>query len=191
MKAANINAAITLVIALMGAGWAYAIHERLWVAIIAPAVLVGLGELLFITGKGKIKKKPEVSVCWMEWRFLMYLFVAVLGSGAVIIVAAVTTPDVKWDPVLKGIVTAASGAVGVALASLLVGKGDNPWSNWVDKPIEAAFQKKFTAFWKPDSRPRDAVFSDNFEGCDGWGREARRVRAKAIAEALQNGTDIL
>ncbi|XUL89944.1 hypothetical protein ACQ86D_27675 [Streptomyces galilaeus] len=190
MKLTVVNALVALGVACVGAGWAYAVHKQwLLLAVPVPLVLITLGEATFRWGKRRIKTAPTASVKWMQFRFLMYLSVATVGSGLAILGAAALAPDKNADAETKEIFTALGGAVGTALAAVFVGGRDNPWENWLDIPIKKAFQTEYKGFWLPDSLPRDAVFADVFQDHEGWGRRARKARAEVIATALKAGTD--
>ncbi|MGW3651045.1 hypothetical protein [Streptomyces sp. NPDC000878] len=190
MKSTVVNALVALGVACIGAGWAYTAHKGwLLLAVLSPLILITLGEATFRWGKRRIKTSPTASMKWMQFRFLMYLSVAIIGSGLAILGAAALAPDKNADAETKEIFTALGGAVGTALAAVFVGSGDTPWANWLDTPIKKAFQTAYTGFWVPDSLPRDAVFADVFQDQEGWGRDARKARAEVITTALKAGTD--
>ncbi|WP_406738667.1 hypothetical protein OG365_25670 [Streptomyces sp. NBC_00853] len=191
MKATILNAATTFAIAVLGAGWAYALYKAIWVAVAIPIALAAIGHALFLAGKRKVSTTPKTSVWMMEWGFLGPFFLAVIGAGVIILVAAKFAPGEKATPEEKGIITAASGAVVAAIATVLVGKSESPWVNWVDSRVSQAFVKAFTRRFAPGSAPQLAAHSSHFGEHEGWGRKARRARAEVIADALQNGTDLL
>ncbi|WP_329202720.1 MULTISPECIES: hypothetical protein [unclassified Streptomyces] len=115
-------------------------------------------------------------------------FLAVIGAGAIILIAAKFAPGEKATPEEKGIITAASGAIVAAIASVLVGKNESPWVSWVDNRISQAFQRSFRNYFVLGSPPQKAVFSIHFGEYEGWGRKARQARVTEIADALKTGT---
>ncbi|WP_141747178.1 hypothetical protein [Streptomyces agglomeratus] len=190
-KATFLNAFTTLGIALLGAGWAFVFYQALWGVVAIPLVIAGIGQAMFLVGKRMVRTRPKGSVRLMEWGFLGPFFLAVIGAGAIILIAATFAPGEKATPEEKGIITAASGAIVAAIASVLVGKSESPWVNWVDNRISQAFKNAFSKYFVLRSPPQLAVWSIRFGEYDGWGRKARRARAEEIADALQAGTHTL
>ncbi|MEU6398105.1 hypothetical protein ABZ867_14115 [Streptomyces cinnamoneus] len=183
MKATLTNAGTTFAVAVLGAGWAYLIYKALWVFAAIPIALAVSGQVLFLIGKRNIRKHPQGSIYMMEWGFLGPFFLAVIGAGAIILVGAKLVPGEKATPVVKGIITAASAAVVAALATVLVGKSESPWVNWVDSRVSRAFIKEFAGYFRPGSAAQLAAQSSHFGQHQGWGWKARRARAQAIANA--------
>lgn len=191
MKATILNASTTLVVALLGAGWAYAFYKANWALVAIPAGLGFIGQALFALGKRRVPKTPRFAVRLMECGFLGPFSLSVIGAGAIILIAAKLAPGEKATPEEKGIITAASAAIVAAIATVLVGKSESLWTNWVDTRVSREFKETFAGKFRAQSRPQLASQSLRFEGHEGWGWKARRARAKAIADALQTRADML
>jgi hypothetical protein len=187
MKSTLLNSGTTLVIALIGAGWAYAFYKAIWLLVALPAVIAAVGQVLFSDGKRKVRSRPAGAVRLMEWGSLGPFWLAVVGAGGIILIAAKIAPSQNASPEVKGIITAASGATVAAVGSVLVGKSESPWVIWVDNRISGVFKSAYTKVFEPGSPPQQAVFSANCQGYEGWGREARDVRVAVIADALKTG----
>lgn len=185
-----------LLIAILGAGLAWLwfrddrdggaigpVDDRLLAAILVIAALV-LAILLDARGRALLPNHPRAAVELLEWWLVAPMALAgAAGAAAIIVTVELTTPE-GTAVATKELVAAVATAVTAFLSSSFVDwAGDDKDSKLSDR-IQKEFEAKYLGYFKPESSGELYVFSGSYQGADGWGRAARRIRAKGIAERL-------
>jgi len=186
-----------LVVALSGVALAWSwFKEQFVAAVLIALALAAAGAVVDWIGRSLLPARPAAAVRFLEWWILTPAAVAAVASAVVVIVTvALTIPEEpKVDASTKQLIgTLSTGLTAFVTAAFISWAGDDKDSRLAEH-IKSAFQAKYTreGTAKPGAHPFAAessgerwVFSDEYKGIDGWGRDARLKRAAGIAAALK------
>ena len=169
----------------VGIGMAWLGFTTIW---LIPIALLGLSALvawaLFRAGKARTKTDPQSAVRLMSVRLALGLLLAGGASALIIAISVWLGAPEKASAQTKELLTASVAALTALITAIFIKDAETADEAWVAKPVADAFQEAFKGEFDGGSRGQLAVFGGNFEGHDGWGYEARRARARAIAEAI-------
>jgi|SRR5512133_2276262 hypothetical protein len=177
-----------LVIALLGAGWAWLwFNGYWWAALLLAAVMLGIGISLDRSGERRLPDEPQQAITRMEWWVLVPMVTAGAAAAVTIIVTVQLTLPQGIDTELKETVGAVSAAITSFLAAGFVDWAADDKDSRLSDRIKGRFQ---TAYRDPIKYPDNTslvryVYSANYGGADGWGRQARHLRADGIAKYLR------
>lgn len=190
-----------LAVALSGVGLAWLwFHGRWWIALIAGIAGCCAGITLDGAGRRLVVKRPVLATGLMEWWIVTPAMIAALASGVVaVITVLLAVPDTAPQDTKTLIGALTTGLTGFVSASFISWAGDEKDSRIGDH-IRDAFRAVFKRvpeppapppagihYFAPDSAGERWVYSDEYRGVEGWGREARRRRAAGVAEELLSG----
>lgn len=176
-----------LAVTLLGIGLTWlGIAVGWWAILIALLVPVGLGKGMFWLGKRRLTTAPEEAVRWMEWWVLVPGTVAALAQCIVIILGMRLKLDDAGGAEVRQLWAATIGAVSTFLVVTFVRAAEEADEAWAGKRIREAFFRAAERSWRfpKGSTGEMAIYSEGWKGLHGWGREARRRRAREVADAL-------
>ncbi len=181
-----------LLIALLGVGMAWWIVNVGWLGPIALAVLgFAVGAGCFELGKRKLPNDPKGAVVWMEWSALSPFLLTSFIAAVVVWVGIYLEPDTNATVENKKLLGGLSGAVTAFLGAAFVKASEDTDTNWVASEVKAAFQDQYTDTFRPGTNGYRAIYSPEIEGITEWvGRSSRTERARMVAEALQDGSQL-
>ncbi|MGI8668067.1 MAG: hypothetical protein ACR2N4_18885 [Jatrophihabitans sp.] len=165
--------------ALVGAWWAslWFGGTRWTVALVAiGAVTVGL--LLDFAGRVAPARRPLLAITLMEWWIVIPMVLAAVAAAAAIIVT-VTVPD-GTPAATKETIGALATAITSFLAAGFVDRAGDEDESRVSDRIRDHFYDKYDKTFKDGSAAQLFVFSGSYGTATGWGRAARRIRARGM-----------
>jgi hypothetical protein len=159
-----------------------------------PSLLTALGATVglsvFFAGRNQLSSDPVNAESKMEWIALSLFLIASFVAGVIIWVG------IRFEPVegasvdTKKILGGLSGALTTFLSAAFVKSAEDTGTNWVASDVKAAFKAQFGAKFKPGTLGYRAVYTD-IQGIDGWvGRESRQERARLVADALKDPSQL-
>jgi hypothetical protein len=173
-------------VAAAGVGLAWLAFETTWLlSLVAVLAVAGFSFALFLAGKNKVKTDPVGAIRLMKWRLLAPGAAAAAATAVLIGVAVWLTAPKHASTEATKLLAASVAAFTGFLSTLIVKDAEKADETWLAKPIRSAFQEKFKGVFAAESRGALAVFAGSFEGSDGWTRDARKARAKAIKQELE------
>ncbi|MEA2276416.1 MAG: hypothetical protein QOC78_1376 [Solirubrobacteraceae bacterium] len=189
-----------LLIGLAGVGLAslWFNHHRL----IGAAAVVGgivLGWAIDACGNNRLPGHPVFALHLLEGWLLIPLALAAAAAAAVVIVTVeLTVPDSAATTTKELIGGASTGITTFLTAGFIAWTSDDDDSTLADH-VEERFQAHYTRGatttngmrgFRANSAGERWVFSEAYGGIDGWGRAARKTRAKGIkAELMSSGSN--
>lgn len=182
------------VIALLGVFVAKRWFEGDWFwPIVIPLSGVVAGQLCHFFGDRKLPNDPVKAVEWLElWVIAPATLAAAAAAFIIILGFKLTVKDPGQTMVLLGAV--ATGVTAFLTSGFISWAGDEPdskvatrirstfWAHY--KRGDPADSNRHVRFFPRVSTGERWVYSERFRGIEGWGREARRARAKGIEEEL-------
>ncbi len=184
-----------LLVGLAGVAIAWSWFKDQFVLAVAIAVVIALvGSVLDWLGRTLLlPDRPKTAVLFLEWWILTPAAMAAVASAVVVIVTVTLTipEDAKVDASTKQLIgTLSTGLTAFVTAAFISWSGDDKNSRLADH-IRSVFQAKYKRDAAPgvhvfpaESVGERWVYSDEFRGVEGWGRDARLKRAAGIAAAL-------
>ena len=176
---------IGLVIALLGIGmaWWFLFGPFEWVHLVALAVLVTIPLAIAWSGRGQLPDRPAEAVSLFGWRTLAALVMAAVGAAVVVVITVKVVAPESATADVEELIGALSAALTAAVAASLVDVSDDidgPASSLAESSFKAAYDGRFES----DSRGRKAVYSELWQGREGWSYAVRKERAQVVADAL-------
>jgi hypothetical protein len=172
-----------LVVALAGAEGA-----RLWLSGTRWQVAVGVGLgvivvalLIDAAGRRWFLSKPLAKVRLMEWWTLVPMVMAAAAAAVSIIVTVSLTVPEGTPEATKQTIGAVATAITSFLSSAFVDKIGGEDDSKLSDRIRDNFYTTYENTFKDGSQGEFYVFSGSYGGATGWGRAARRVRAKGLS----------
>ena len=189
-----------LVIALLGV-----VLALLWFNQ-GPLWMIGFGVVTVLFGRAlewwgiaHLPGKPVAALRRMELWFIAPAMFSAVASALVVIIGIELTVQDAMSSETKAFVTATTAALTAFLTSSFISwAGDSKDSRLADR-IQAAFRSHYkrleagkpqvpgVRYFAADSAGERWVYSTDFQGISGWGGQARRARAKGLAEELKSG----
>lgn len=178
---------LTLLIGLAGVGAAWLYLAVGWWAPLAPAIvlaLLGLGADRI--GQNKIRRDPVGALPWLEGWVLLPGAIAGVAAGAVLVITILLTPGESTARPQRDLITQAVTLLTAFLLAIAVKQMDD-----ADQLVSGHIKKIFSAALGPlipaaDEEARRALYAPQFtHEAQGWGRDARRIRARALARGLR------
>ncbi|HZX04299.1 hypothetical protein [Kribbella sp.] len=170
-----------LFVAVLGAWWAWLwfTGDGQWAVLVALGALV-LGLLIDYAGRKMPQSTPYLAINLMEWWIIVpMVLAAVAAATAIVLTVDLVAPDTA-SPETKQTVAALATAVTAFLASGFVDWAADGSDSRVSERIRDHFYERYRSSFKDGSLADLYVYSANYAGADGWGRAARRIRAKGI-----------
>jgi hypothetical protein len=144
------------------------------------------------------ERKPVASLRWFNASQLVLYTLATAASAALIYVAVLLSPPEKpdlppgspkpepdpFDPYLKEILKAISGAIAVYFTAVLIKPGEDG-DSWVGKQTKKEFQTAYENVFKPQTNGERAVRRDG-----AWDSADRTERAAQIEAALGDSAQL-
>jgi hypothetical protein len=190
-----LSALIYALFSIGGAGLASLwFHQEGVIGIASVVVVAILGYVSALIGQRQLPKNPVVATRFLELAVLTPGSLAIFAAAIVVVVSVYfsspSTAPVDQQKVLGSV----SGALAAALTAIYL----KVFEDADDKIIGAKVQREFQAHYKRGVGPAPAgiayfpadsdgehwVYSDAFQGVDGWGLGARHTRARKIAAEL-------
>jgi hypothetical protein len=186
-----------LIVALAGVGVAWLfLNGHVVYALLAVAAILALGAIVDAIGKSQLPKRPVRAVYLLQGWLLIPLGLAVLATAGTIVVAVeLTLPEGTAAETEELVGALSTGIVTFLTAGFIAKAGDDKNSQLADH-IKEAFESKYTRggtskdgthAFVSGSKGEQWVYSDEFEGIEGWGRKARLKRAEGVAAELKSG----
>lgn len=166
-------------------------------------VLVVLGAIVVAAaadeaGKALLARSPVPSTYLLEWWILYPAIGAALGAAAVIVLAVELAAPETASPETKELVGALGTGITAFITTVFISWSEDADDSTLADHVRNAYQKIFDEyqgspaprgrhFFMRGSRGLRFVFSEEFEGISGWGRQARLARARAIRNELKSG----
>ncbi|MEX2203817.1 MAG: hypothetical protein WD965_06990 [Actinomycetota bacterium] len=152
---------------------------------VAPVGLVALavagGVICYFVGRSRLPQYPAGAVTWLSYWVLVPGAIAAAAAAIIIIIGVKWEPEETWSVESKKFSAAALAAVTTLLTTLYVKGADDADEGWTGAKVKKLFQTTYKDFAPPLSEDaRNAVFSEGWHGMTGWGREARKERAKVV-----------
>ena len=160
---------------------------------------VATGYVCFLVGRAQLPHAPVFAVYVMEWWSIAPLALAVIATAtAVRVTLHLSLPEAAAAD--KEIAEQSVATVTTFLSSVFISWAADEKESPVAERIRQSFYVSYARppspataargvhYFKAESRGELLVYSDGFEGIEGWNRAARLARAKGIAEELKNGT---
>lgn len=176
-----------LAVTLLGIGLAWlGITVGWWPVSLAVLVPAGLGMGSSWLGERRLATAPERAVRWMEWWVLVPGAAAALAQCLVIILGMRLELDDGASVQVRQLWAATIGAVSTFLLVTFVRGAEEADETWVGKRVQRAFFRAAERSWRfpKGSTGEMAIYSQGWQGLHGWGRQARRRRAREVANAL-------
>lgn len=179
---ASIRTALpALFIAVAAAGLAWlALKMGVGTAVVVTLAIAALGGFNRVMGSQELSRTPPRAISairFFEWGVLGPASVAA-AAGAVAIYVAIDRTTDTTSPETKALITAAVTAVSTFLTTSFVKWSDDTDDKMVSKWVESKFGSRFKGVFEPGSDSQLAA--QDPARYDGWGRAARRKRAKII-----------
>lgn len=166
--------------------------------LVVSGVVIILAYLLDWMGNAVLPDSPRLGVALLELWVFAPLMVGATASAAMVVIAvnyavADTTPAAQ-----KELINTTTAAVASFLTSGFIAWASDKDDSRVAKRIQRAFYAKYKRktsgtdtvaglkYFEPESRGERLVYSEQFEGIEGWGREARHTRAKELSLVLSS-----
>lgn len=171
-------------VAVLGAWWAWLWFDgnRIMVLVLILAPLL-LGLTLDGLGRSRVPlENPVWKIRLMEWWILVPVVLAgAAGAAAIVSTVELVVPETVPDATKEVV-----GAVGTAITAFL-SAGFIDWAadgdhSKLSERIRDHFHQVYKPVLKLDSVADRFVYSASYQGADGWGRAARRLRAKGVAK---------
>lgn len=160
---------------------------------------VGMGYACYYVGRAQLPHAPVLAVYVMEWWSIAPLALAVIATAtAVRVTLRFSLPEASAAD--KEIAGQSVAAITTFLSSVFISWAADEQESPVAERIRQAFYASYSRpaspagaarrvhYFKAESRGELLVYSDGFEGIEGWNRAARLSRARGIAEELRQGT---
>lgn len=172
-----------LVVALAGAEgaklWFSGTRWQLAVGVALGIVLVAL--LIDAAGRRGFTSNPLLKARLMEWWTLVPMVLAAAAAAvSIVVTVALTVPQgtaEQTKQTIGAVATAITSFLSSAFVDKIGGEDDSKLSDRIRDNFYATYQNTFTV----GSQAELYVFSNSYGGATGWGRAARRLRAKGIA----------
>lgn len=174
-----------LLVAVAGVGLAWLGYEAHWAmsAVLVFSIVV-IAEAIYRSGRAAVRSSPVSAIPRIEARILVFGAIAAGASALLIFVGVEFEPDKQASEQTKQLLAASAGALTAFITALWVKNAEEADEEWISSTVRADFHREFADVFPNDSPGANAVFAGDFGGESGWGREARRVRAEAVAGAL-------
>jgi hypothetical protein len=185
---------------LTGAGLAWLCFNDLWwLAVIVATLAIALGSILDAAGDALLPARPLAALALLEWWLLTPAMAAASAGALVIVVTVALTVPEGTSADTKELVGALSAAITSFLTAGFISWASDEKDSRLGDHIKERFQARYNQvpaegtrkagvyYFKPESVGLRWVYSDEYKGIEGWGREARRKRAKGIAAELSSG----
>jgi hypothetical protein len=191
-----------LLISLGGAALAWAWFAGEWpirIFLLVLAALIAIGGLgMQHLGDKALPDHPERAVRLLGWRLITVAVLASVAAAAVIVVTVMLAAD-KATGQTKELLAALTTAITSFLTTMfsIDEKADERIGDFIRGRFEAHYdrdpgdpakRKSNVRYFAPESPGERWVYSAACEDVSGWGKEARRKRAKGVAEALPTAT---
>jgi hypothetical protein len=162
------------------------------VAFVGGGLVIGV--IAQSLGERQLPDHPERALEVMEFSVIAPATVAAAAAALVIIVSVSLT--VTGDEDIKALAAAMATGITAFLTTTLIewtgDKEDSKVANRIRQTFWAHYNRtgypvppgERVKLFAPDSDGERWVYSAEFKGIDGWGREARRTRARGIAQCL-------
>jgi len=176
----------SFVVAVLAVGLAW-----LWlkISVVASLVFVVAGAALgfgaFGAGRRLLRSerpKPERAVSYLDWTVMAPGAVAAAVGAVLIVVAIDIAPGDHASSETKALLGAIGAAVSTYLTTVFIKGAEEADTGWVGELVKDELRSAFNGHFPEGSEPQQAVFSDVRYG--GWGRQARRERARVIERSL-------
>jgi hypothetical protein len=187
-----------LLVGLAGVGLASLYyHHMWWLALVAVVVAVSAGAILSLCGERSLPSRPIRALLLLESWLLIPIALAAAAAAAVIIVTVVLTVPDSTPAATKNLVGSVSTGITTFLTVGFIAWAADDKNSALADHVRDAFYAHYTRpdtpkagahVFQPDSVGERWVFSDEYEGIEGWGRPSRLARAKGIAVELSRGT---
>jgi hypothetical protein len=186
-----------LAISISGVGLAWLwLHDRILLGVIIVVIVLIVGWMADAVGRRRLPDKPVSALAFLELWLLVPSVLSAAAAGALIVLMVKLTVPEGTGTVQKEL----TGAILAALGGFLTGGLFSWYKDEKDETlanrVQTLFQSKYerqdpTRAQKPGIRylPAESdaerlVFSESFQGIEGWGRSARWERAKRLATQL-------
>ena len=184
-----------LVVAMGGVGlsWLW-FHDHRLTAGIAIVVVLLLGAAIDSFGNRCLPRYPVFARHLLEGWILIPLALAATAAAAIVVVTVeLTVPDGTPTDTKELLGSASTGITAFLTAAFVSWASDDDASSLADH-IKARFQGHYVRtqtqndqhVFKEESTGERWVYSESYGGIDGWGRRARKVRAKGIKAELES-----
>lgn len=187
-----------LLVALAGVLLVYFWYDghRLYAAAIA-IIACAVGVTLDAIGRTLLPGRPRAALLFLEgWVLTPAALAAVASAVVVLVTVALTVPDATATSTKETVGALSTGITSFLTASFVAWSGDDKNSRLSDH-IGQAFRAKYNRpggavgadvhLFRAGSRGERWVYSAEYGGIEGWGRAARRRRAKGVSEELARG----
>jgi hypothetical protein len=177
--------ALTFAVAALGVGAAWLGFATIWAL---PLVLLGVLAIiafgLYKAGEARTRNNPVGAVKLMTWRLLGVILIAAGASALVIAISVWLKAPKGSSKDTEQLLTASVAALTALVSAVIIKDAEKADESWVAKSVKAVFEERFKGVFGPNTRGQRAVYEGTFEGKQGWGPDARRARAQAIAAEL-------
>jgi hypothetical protein len=190
--------ALLVALAGVGLGWLW-FHSYWYFAMALIFILALAGWSIDRLGYAQLPHRPVRAIRLMEWWITIPAVVAAAAAGIVIVITVkLTVPDTVADDTKELFNSLSTGITTFITAALITWSGEEKDSKQADH-IQDAFFEKYkehipneppaggVKYFKRGSRGLRSVYSQEYAGIEGWGKEARMKRARIIAEELASG----
>lgn len=186
VEPAMTQAVLTLVVGLAGVAgaWLY-FRFGIWAPLLIGLPLIVIGWIANRVGQGKLARDPVGALPWLEAWVLFPAVLAALGAAAVLLLTIELTPEKTTPSPTKELITQAVTLLTAFIVAVIVKQMDD-----ADKLVSGHIKGVFNRMLEPkipqnNAEARRALQAPQFsQDAEGWGWEARRVRAKVLARAL-------
>jgi hypothetical protein len=172
-----------MLVALLGAwGASLWFSGTRWAVVVVAigAVLVAL--LVDSGGRHSPPNKPLGKIELMEWWVVVPMVLAASAAAvAIIVTVALTVPD-GTAAATKETIGAVATAITAFLSAAFVDRIGDEDNSLVSDRIRDHFYEIYKSTFKVGSPAELYVYAGSYGGATGWGRAARRIRAKGIAD---------
>jgi hypothetical protein len=177
----------SLAVTLLGVALAWlGITVEPWIvpALVLLVVCVGYGADRH--GKRLLPHAPEAAVRWMQWWVLVPGVLGAAGQALVIALGILVEVFKSASVEMRQLQTATLAALSTFVIVTFVRGAEEADEEWVGKRVREAFERADAQHWRfpAGSDGANAVYSNDWKDLHGWGREARRGRAREVAKAL-------
>jgi hypothetical protein len=177
----------SLAVTLLGVALAWlGITVGLWIVPALVLLVVSVGYGADRHGKRLLPHAPEAAVRWMEWWVLVPGVLGAAGQALVIALGILLEVFKPASAEMRQLQTATLAALSTFVIVTFVRAAEEADAEWVGKRVREAFERADAQHWRfpPASDGANAVHSNGWEDLNGWGRTARRARAREVAKAL-------
>ncbi len=186
--------AVAFIGACLASGW---FKDARVAAGIVVVTAIALGYACDYIGSRRLPDSPRAAIPWLEGWILIPVSVGAVGAAAIVVIAVELAAPESATAATKELAKAGAAALTAFVTSAMVSRE----SDKSESPFARRIRRKFMTHYKRGPAPLQPgvtlfarsspgemwVYSGAIGGVEGWGYNARRLRAEGIATELNSG----